>query len=84
MLADAPAKSLRVVEIIGEMSGIAEQLFRDASGIDASPAQVGRFDDRDLGTTLGREATGPDAARACADGDKVEDLIHVIYARCEK
>ena len=71
-LADAPAETSRVLEIVGVARRHDVELLGDAAANDASAAETEVFRNRDLGSVPRGDARRAHAARARADYEKVE------------
>jgi len=54
------------------MRGVGEQLLRDAADVDAGAAELAGLGDRDFRAERGGDPARPYAARAAADGEKIE------------
>ncbi len=70
-----PAKAARVVQILGEMRAIDEQLLGHAAADDAGAADAIFLGNRDLRAVGGGNAGGADAAGACTDDEEVVVVI---------
>ena len=69
---DAPAEPGRVLERVGELRAIDQQLFRHAAAQHAGAADPALLDDRDPRAVAAGPPRAGDAARAGADRDHVE------------
>ena len=67
-----PAEAMRFLEGFGVVRGVAVELLRDATEVDAGAAQGRVFGDRDARATLRRHARGTHAAAAGADDEEIE------------
>ena len=66
-----PAEADGILEILGILGRIDEELFRHAAADDAGAADTVFFGDRHLRAMLGGDARRPDAARARADDEEI-------------
>ena len=70
-----PAKAARVLQILGEMRAIDEQLLGHAAANDAGAADAKLLGHRDLRAMPRCDAGGAHAARSCTDDEKVEIIV---------
>ena len=73
-LAQAPAKTGGLLEVLGEVGTVDQQLLRHAADIDAGAAQVAALGHRHAGTETGGEACRTNAAGAGTDHEQGEVL----------
>src|SRR5690606_15225710 len=73
-LVDVPAEASGVLEILGEMRSIDEQLLRYAAADDARAADAVFLRDGDLGAVSGRDARRAHATRTGADDEQI--VVH--------
>ena len=64
-----------VLELLGEMAGVDEQLFRDAAADDAGAAEAVGLGDGDARAHLRGHARRAHAARTRADDEKIEIVL---------
>ncbi len=78
-VADRPAKSGGVLELVAEAAGVDEQLLRDAAADHAGAADAGFLGDHDAGAVLAGNARRAHAARARPDDEKIDVVFgHAI------
>src|SRR5581483_6885484 len=70
-LADGPAVTRGVREIVGVVRRVDQQLFRNAADVHAGAAEIKLLGNRRSGAEGGRHAARAHAARAGADGKKI-------------
>src|SRR5690606_21349256 len=82
-LADVPAVTGRVLEMLGKLRGIDEQFLRHAAADDAGAAEAMLLGDRHAQALRCSKAAGTDAAGAAADDEEV--VVEICHAslRCE-
>ncbi len=68
---EPPAVAERVLEVVGEVRGVDEQLFRHTAADDAGAADAALLDDRGPCAIAAGQPGGADAAGTGADGDEV-------------
>ena len=73
---DAPAEPLGVGKIVGEATGVDQQLLGHAAANDAGSADAELLRDDRLRAVLGRDSRRPDPARPGADDKKVDVERH--------
>ena len=78
-LADVPAEAARVLEVLGEMGAVDEQLLGHAAADDAGAADAILLGDGDAGAMGGGDARGTHAARSGADHEQV--IIIGLHSR---
>src|SRR6185312_11243811 len=71
-LADLPAIAGGILELLGEMRAIDQELFRDAAAQHAGAADAARLDDGHPGAVSGGAPAACNAARPGADGEEIE------------
>ena len=76
--ANAPAIAARILEDVGEMAGIDEQLLRHAAADDAGAAIAIFLGNADPGAGPGRHPRRPHPARAAADDEKIVVESHAL------
>ena len=75
-LTQVPAETGGLLEVLGEVGAIDQQLLRHAADIDAGAAQVAALGHRHAGTETGGEACRTNAAGAGTDHEQVEVMRH--------
>src|SRR5690606_4339884 len=68
---DFPAVTGGVMEVLGIMGGIAEQLFGDAADVDTGTAEPAFLSQRDPGSQGCRDAGSPHATGASSNDKKI-------------
>ena len=81
-LPQLPAKAFSLVERLGEMGAIHQQLFRYTAHVHAGAAQVTAFRHGHFGTKTGGESCSAYAAGTGADDKKVKIVIHQYSPAC--
>ena len=71
-VADGPAETGGVLDLLMDVRAEHEQLFRHAAADHAGAAHPVFFGDHDLGAMAGRDAGGADAARAASDDEEID------------
>jgi hypothetical protein len=77
-LTDGPAIALRDLEVLAEMRGVGEQLFRDAADVDAGAAEAARLGDGDARAVARAYAARANTTRAAAYREKIAVETNVV------
>ncbi|MCY1360640.1 hypothetical protein D9M69_472750 [compost metagenome] len=75
-LGEAPAESLGLLEVFGEMGTVDQQLLRHAADVDAGAAQVAALGDSHAGAEAGSKARRAHTAGTGTYDEEVEVVSH--------